>query len=139
MSLEGELGLRTAIVACGSGRHRRRYKAKPLQALHTCSETPTATGIRQASAAHMWRAADIQHAFGLDFARTKEPKQPPGEEGWRACGVTWGAVLLFACVTASLWCKSYDLVGMRALGAARDVTLGCHCRTQSRYAVIGME
>lgn len=37
----------------------------------------------------MARAADIQHAFELSFARTKTPKQPLGYDDRHAPGVTW--------------------------------------------------
>lgn len=61
-----------------SGSFCRSYKAKPALALHTRPKIATVTGTLQATAAHMSRAACIQYAFGLGFARAKAPEQLRG-------------------------------------------------------------
>lgn len=76
-----------------------------MQTLHTHPETRTATGIRQTTAAHMLRAADIQHAFELSFARTKTPKQPLGYDDRHTLGVTWARrVVICMCNGVALLC-----------------------------------
>lgn len=106
-----------------------------MQALHTCPETRIVTGIRKTTAAHMSRAVDIQHAFGLGFTRAKAPDQWFGDDDWHARGVTWACrVVIFMRNVVALLCALRPCMA-RALGGARNVTLDCRCRT---HAAIGL-
>jgi len=88
-----------------------------VQTLHTYPATSTATGIRQTTAAHMARAADIQHAFELSFAWAKAPKYLLGYDDPRASGVTWAS--------RAVICMRNGVALLCVLRSCRHAGVGC--------------
>ncbi|MEA5666599.1 hypothetical protein VA603_03495 [Stenotrophomonas sp. MH1] len=60
-----------------SGKFHRRYKAKPMPALHTWLEFHATAGIGHTTAAHISRVSVSEHAIGLRVAWAKADLLPP--------------------------------------------------------------